>query len=282
MTAETRRLQVRAPAKVNLSLRVLRRRQDGFHDIETFINPISLYDELEFETGSEGIGFICDDVSVPRGAENLVVRAATEFFAATGLRSAVTVRLNKRIPHGAGLGGGSSDAATTLLALNTLFATNLPREALAKLSESLGSDVPFFIYQSAAMCRGRGELVEPEKLRESLSLLLLKPEFAGPTPWAYSRWKDSQSIPDVKYEPQEYHNHTFVNDLERPVFEKYVFLARLKMWLLGQPEVAVALMSGSGSTVFAVLESSDAAASLSERAKQELDPNLWTCACHTI
>ncbi|MFL6513550.1 MAG: 4-(cytidine 5'-diphospho)-2-C-methyl-D-erythritol kinase [Chthoniobacterales bacterium] len=282
MTAETDRLQVRAPAKLNLSLRVLRRREDRFHEIETFISPISLYDELDFETGGEGVRFICDDGSVPTGAENLVVRAATEFFGATGLRSGVTIRLRKRIPHGAGLGGGSSDAATTLLALNTLFATNLPREALAKLSESIGSDVPFFIYQSAAMCRGRGQLIEPEKLKESLSILLVKPEFAVATPWAYSRWKDSQPIPDVKYEPQEYHNHTFVNDLERPVFEKYVFLARLKMWLLGQPEVEIALMSGSGSTVFVVLKSPDAGGTLAERAKQELDPNLWTCACYTI
>src|SRR3954468_7121682 len=282
MTIETSRLQVRAPAKVNLSLRVLGRREDGFHDIEAFISPISLYDELEFEKGGEGVRLSCEDRSVPAGSENLVMRAATEFFASTNLPSAVTIRLEKRIPHGAGLGGGSSDAANTLLALNKLFGTNLPREALAKLSESIGSDVPFFIYESAAMCRGRGELIMPEKLRESLSILLLKPGFAVPTPWAYSRWKDSQPIPEVRYEPQEYQHHTFVNDLERPVFEKHLFLSQLKMWLLDQPEVAAALMSGSGSTVFALLNTDADEASLGDRAKQELDPTLWTCACQTI
>ncbi len=159
--------------------------------------------------------------------------------------------LKKRIPHGAGLGGGSSDAASTLLALNELFETNLPREALAKMAQMIGSDVPFFIFGSAAVCKGRGELVSPTRLRKPLSLLLLKPEFGVPTPWAYSRWRDSREIRGVSYGAQQFTRQSFVNDLERPVFEKFVFLAQLKMWLLKQPEVDAALMSGSGSTVFA-------------------------------
>src|SRR5436309_8130176 len=118
MTAETDRLQVRAPAKLNLSLRVLRRREDRFHEIETFISPISLYDELDFETGGEGVRFICDDGSVRTGAENLVVRAATEFFGATGLRSGVPIRLRKRIADCVGAGGGRGEGATTVLALD--------------------------------------------------------------------------------------------------------------------------------------------------------------------
>ena len=111
-------------------------------------------------------------------------------------------RAQKTIPHGAGLGGGSSDAASTLLALNELFETNLPREALAKMAEMIGSDVPFFIFQSAAVCKGRGELVSPTRLREQLSVLLLKPEFGVPTQWAYSRWRDSREIPGVSYGAQ--------------------------------------------------------------------------------
>ena len=273
---------VLAPAKINLSLRILRRRDDGFHEIETFITPVSLYDELEIAKRSDGIEFECDDSSIPAGNENLVVRAATTFFNATNTKGGVSIRLRKKIPHGAGLGGGSSDAASTLLTLNRLFETNLPGEALAKLAESIGSDVPFFIFESAAMCRGRGELISPQRLTESLPLLLLKPEFGVSTPWAYSRWQTSTKIPDIKYEPQEYRGHVFTNDLERPVFEKFVFLARIKTWLLGQPEIAVALMSGSGSAIFAVLRDSTAAGRLTERAKNELDPNLWTCACKTI
>ena len=132
------------------------------------------------------------------------------------------------------------------------------------------------------MCKGRGELVSPTRLREQLSVLLLKPEFGVPTQWAYSQWRDSREIPGVSYAAQEFAEQTFMNDLERPVFEKFVFLAQLKMWLLKQPEVGAALMSGSGSTVFAVLRSNADADLLAKRAKAELDPELWTCACETI
>ena len=190
--------------------------------------------------------------------------------------------LRKKIPHGAGLGGGSSDAAATLLALNQLFETKLPREALAELGSKIGSDVPFFIFQSSAFARGRGELVIPQKLKEQLSLLLLKPGFAVPTSWAYSRWRDSRQLPDVSYQPQEFAGHTFVNDLERPVFEKFVFPAQIKTWLLKQPEVGAALMSGSGSTVFAVMRTNLDVDLVAKRAKSELDPELWTCAANTL
>ena len=112
--------------------------------------------------------------------------------------------MKKKIPHGAGLGGGSSDAAATLLALNQLFETKLPREALAEMAQPIGSDVSFFILQSAAICKGRGELVTPIKLPERLSILLLKPEFGVPTEWAYRRWQDSHEIPEVDYSAQEF------------------------------------------------------------------------------
>jgi len=277
-------MQVSAPAKINLSLRVLGRRSDGFHEIETFIAPISLCDEIKIEqrAGKQDIAFRCDDPSVPKGEDNLVVRAAKVFFEETKITSGVSIELKKTIPHGAGLGGGSSDAASTLLALNELFETALPREALAKMAEMIGSDVPFFIFQCAAICKGRGELVSPARLCEQLSLLLLKSEFGVPTQWAYSRWRDSREIPGVSYASQAFDGQTFVNDLERPVFEKFVFLAALKFWLLKQPEVGVALMSGSGSTVFAVIRDNADVDLLARRARADLDPELWICACETI
>jgi 4-diphosphocytidyl-2-C-methyl-D-erythritol kinase len=276
-------MQVIAPAKINLSLRVLGRRSDGFHEIETFIAPISLCDEIKIErhSGKQEIAFRCDDPSVPKGEDNIVVRAANAFFEETKITSGVSIALKKRIPHGAGLGGGSSDAASTLLALNELFETNLPRQTLAKLAEMIGSDVPFFIFQSAAVCKGRGELVSPTRLHEQLSVLLLRPGFGVPTQWAYSRWRDSREIPGVSYGAQQFTQQSFVNDLERPVFEKFVFLAHLKMWLLKQPEVGAALMSGSGSTVFAVIRDSTNVDRLATRAKAKLDRELWTCACET-
>ena len=276
-------MQVLAPAKINLSLRVLDRRSDGFHEIETFIAPISLCDEIKIEqrSGKQKITFRCSDPSVPKGEGNLVVRAAKVFFKETKITSGVSIELKKTIPHGAGLGGGSSDAASTLLALNELFQTKLLREALAKMAEMLGSDVPFFIFQSAAACKGRGELVSPTRLLEQLSVFLLKPQFGVPTKWTYARWRESREIPGVSYASQAFKGQTFVNDLERPVFEKFIFLAEVKMWLLKQPEIGAALMSGSGSTVFAMIRGDVDVDRLAVRAKTELDPELWTCVCRT-
>jgi 4-diphosphocytidyl-2-C-methyl-D-erythritol kinase len=276
-------MQVLAPAKINLSLKILGRRSDGFHEIETLITPITLCDEIEIGKSDRirEIEFHCNDLSVPAGDDNLIVRAAKSFFAATKLKPAVSIELKKRIPHGAGLGGGSSDAASTLLALNKLFDTKLSREALAKIAEMIGSDVPFFIFGSAGLCKGRGELVTPVKLKEKLPILLLKPAFVVLTAWAYSRWQHSREIPGIRYARQELGGQIFVNDLERPVFEKFVFLAQLKTWLLEQAEVGAALMSGSGSTVFAVLRENADANVIAKRTKAELDLELWTCVCET-
>ena len=274
-------MQVLAPAKINLSLKILGRRGDGFHEIETLIVPISLADKINIEKQTRWIDFTCGDPSVPKGDENLVVRAAKAFFDATNIKSGVSIRLEKKIPHSAGLGGGSSDAASTLLALNQLFEIKFPREAVAKMAETVGSDVPFFVFQSAATCKGRGELVTSKPLRERLSILLLKPEFGVSSIWAYSHWQDSKEIPGVAYGAQEFAGQTFVNHLERAVFEKFVFLAELKMWLLKQGEVGAALMSGSGSTVFAVMRSNVDADLVAKRAREELDRSLWTCVCET-
>jgi 4-diphosphocytidyl-2-C-methyl-D-erythritol kinase len=276
-------MQVLAPAKINLFLKVLRRRPDGFHEIETFISPISLCDQIKIDKNKqgEGISFRCDDPSVPRGGENLAVRAANAFFAATQTQPAVSIVLKKKIPHGAGLGGGSSDAAAVLLALNQLFATKLSREKLAKLGSTIGSDVPLFIFESAAVCTGRGEIVTPRKLTEQLSILLVKPDFGVSTPWAYKRWQNSRELPGISYVQQDFRGQKFHNELERPVFDKFVFLARIKMWLLEQKEVAAALMSGSGSTMFAVFRQNADADLVSKRAKAQLDPELWTCAVET-
>jgi 4-diphosphocytidyl-2-C-methyl-D-erythritol kinase len=274
-------MQILAPAKINLSLRILNRRPDGFHEIETLISPISLYDKIDIKKQSRRIDFSCADPTVPGGDDNLVVEAAKLFFERTKIKSGASIKLHKKIPHGAGLGGGSSDAAATLRALNQLFETRLSPEKLAELGSTIGSDVPFFLFESAALCKGRGELVQPTRLKKKLSMLLLKPAFNVATVWAYSRWQDSKEIPSVSYQPQNVDGQVFANDLERPVFEKFVFLAQLKNWLLKQPEIDAALMSGSGSTVFAVLRDRSNIESLSKRAT-ELDREIWTCPCETI
>jgi 4-diphosphocytidyl-2-C-methyl-D-erythritol kinase len=275
-------MQVFAPAKINLSLKILGRRNDGFHELDTLIAPISLYDGLRIDKGRHGIKFRGDDPSVPQGDDNLAVRAAKAFFETTKIEPAISIELKKKIPHGAGLGGGSSDAAAVLLALNELFQAKLSRAALTEMAEPIGSDVPFFLFQSAALCKGHGEMVSPVKLKRQFSILLLNPAFAVSTGWAYSRWQNSRQIPGIRYVAQEFADQNFVNDLERPVFEKFVFLAQLKMWLLSQSEVGAALMSGSGSTMFAVIRENADADSVAKRVKGTLDPELWTRACETI
>lgn len=275
-------MQVFAPAKINLSLKVFDKRDDGFHEIETLIAPVSLYDKIEIEKQNRWIDLSCDDPTLSTGDDNLVVRAAKLFLERAKIKSGVLIKLEKKIPHGAGLGGGSSDAAATLRALNRLFATKLSVEDLANLAATIGSDVSFFLHGSAAICKGRGEIVEPMKLNRKWPVLLLKPAFGVSSGWAYSRWQESKEIPEISYVPQNLDGQSFVNDLERPVFEKFVFLAQLKAWLRKQPEVSAALMSGSGSTVFAVLNDIADTKALADRARNELDREIWSCAGETI
>lgn len=277
-------VELLAPAKINLTLKVLGRRTDGFHDIESLVCPISIFDRLALAHGTAegGLKFECSDPSLPADDSNLVVRAARLFCNTFGFEPRLRIRLEKEIPHGAGLGGGSSDAAATLLGLNLLFETELTRTVLADLAAELGSDVPLFVHQSAAMIRGRGEHVEPVPFPHSLPLLLIKPSFGVPTPWAYRQWRDSLPVPGVRYDRQELPWGSLENALERPVFEKYLLLATLKTWLLAQPEVRGALMSGSGSTVFAVLTDKAAGYPLSDRVAAEFDPGMWQYLCETI
>ena len=270
-----------APAKINLSLEVRGKRGDGFHEIDSLMIPVTLADVLEIEPGGKGLAFSCSDATLPDDDTNLAVRAAKLFLQRRIIDAGVKIHLEKKIPHGAGLGGGSSDAATTLMALDRVFETKLETGTLSEMAAELGSDIPFFVYQSAAVCRGRGELVTPVEFPQALPLLLLKPDFGVPTPWAYRQWRDSVELPGISYAAQEFPWGRLINDLERPVFEKYFFLATLKRWLQAQPETVGALMSGSGSTMFAVLREASLAEELARRARAEFG-DLWISACSTV
>lgn len=268
-------LILQAPAKLNLSLRVLAKRGDGFHEIDTLMVKLpGLADEIEF-TEADQFSFRCDAPSVPGDDRNLVVKAVRAYEAAAGVFCNHGIVLRKVIPHGAGLGGGSSDAAATLLGLNRLHGFPLGVEELTQLAADLGSDIPFFMSSNAARCTGRGEKITPVPSPPPLPVLLLKPDFGVATPDAYRRWSESKELPGIPYEPQAIAGTSLVNDLERPVFEKHRFLAELKQWLLARPETAAALMSGSGATVFAVLKEGADAEALAKAARHELDPGLW-------
>jgi len=280
LVEDARPMKLRAPAKVNLSLRILGKRPDGFHDLESLMTPISLADEIEVKTGiGQDVSVQCDDAEIPQDASNLAAIAARQFHAHTGQRFDARISLHKRIPSGAGLGGGSSDAAAVLVALDAIFETQLGVAGLERIAANIGSDVPFFIRRIPAWARGRGERIEPAELPGKLVLALFKPPFGVSTPWAYKHWSTSSELPGVDYAPQIWNGLEFVNDLERPVFEKYTLLPVMKAWLRAQPECRVALMSGSGSTMFAVCEEQDAAGALAARALEHFGATMWTAVC---
>jgi 4-diphosphocytidyl-2-C-methyl-D-erythritol kinase len=276
-------MQFLAPAKVNLSLRVLGQREDGFHALDSLMVRVSVFDTLEIESTDAGeISFSCDAADVPSDHSNLVVRAALLFCSQNNVAPGLRIHLQKVIPHGGGLGGGSSDAATTLMALNSMFHTGLSRDALSLLGAQIGSDVPFFLYQCAARISGRGEVVVPAASVQGLRILLVKPPFGVPTPWAYKRWRDSIELPGIQYGVQALERVELVNDLERPVFEKYLFLADLKQWLLQQPELEGALLSGSGATVFGVIRNGENLEALKLRLEREFGAELWVRECEVL
>ncbi|WP_035603059.1 4-(cytidine 5'-diphospho)-2-C-methyl-D-erythritol kinase [Haloferula sp. BvORR071] len=264
-----------APAKLNLSLRVLRRREDGFHEIDSVMVRLpGLCDRLSVQPAATD-AFTCDDPTVPADGSNLVLKAVAAYREATGFAQPLAIRLEKRVPHGAGLGGGSSDAAATFEALDRLSGNPVGTVRLMEVSATLGSDIPFFLGPPVARATGRGETIEAAAALPALTVLLLKPNFGVATPDAYKRWKDSRELPGIAYGPQVFSWGELVNDLERPVFEKHLFLAEVKAWLVAREGVTGALMSGSGSTMFAVLEDASKADGIITAARAELDPTLW-------
>lgn len=264
-----------SPAKLNLSLNILSKRPDGFHEIDTHMVKLpGLSDELTI-TPAATFSFTCDDASLPLDSGNLVVKAVEALSKISGEELNYQIHLEKRIPHGAGLGGGSSNAATTLLALNSQLTTPLPPEELHNLAAELGSDIPFFLYEGAARCTGKGEIIEPLPAPPDVQVVLFKPDFSVPTKDAYENCQDAEAIPGVRFTKQRYAGLDLENDLEKAVFAKHRYLAELKDWLLHRRDTKTALMSGSGSTVFALLHEKGRPENLISSAHKYFDPNLW-------
>lgn len=266
-----------APAKVNLFLKVLSRRPDGYHEISSLMQPISLYDEISIEIGGgSSIKISCSREDLPSGKDNLVFRAAELFFDKTGFRRAVSITLTKNTPVGAGLGGGSSDAATVLMGLNEMLGADLSEEELVGLGAGLGSDVPFFMMRSSAVASGRGERLRKVNL-PPFDYVLINPGFPVSTPWAYNNLDLTKKHEDniLTYSDEAFMDPSrikefLVNDLEAVTLEKYPEITDLKKKLLDRGALG-ALMSGSGSTVFGVFSGQESALSAYESLKADLD-----------
>lgn len=284
------RIERSSPCKVNLLLNILGKRADGFHELETIMHPVPVHDELSFERSGAGIDLTCNDPRLPVNRGNLVHRAATDFLQAAKITDGIRIHLEKRIPLAAGLGGGSGNAATTLLGLNELFGQPLASHQLAEIAASLGSDIPFFLQIKPALATGRGEQVAPldffPVLRDT-SILLVHPGFGVSTPWAYQnlarfpealhgRAGRAQELVQVLREGNlATAGAAFYNSLEAPVLDKYPVLALYQDFLRANG-AAVALMSGSGSTTFALIKDQNAAGHLVELFKREFGQTCWT------
>ena len=264
-----------APAKINLYLHILGRLPTGFHELETLMVPISLGDTLDIDlidSGAVSILFTCSDPALADAQDNLATRAARLFLEEFKLTTGVRIHLEKKVPVGAGLGGGSSDAAAVLLTLRKLTKTEATDAKLAELASRLGSDIPFFIYNTPAICKGRGEIIEPVTLNETYQGLLVHPGFGVSTPWAYKTYAQN---PQQGAPGRTLADFTLRNDLEPPAFSKYVWLPTAKKWFQKQSEVLDSLMSGSGSSVFALTGSTEASEQLKERFLAEFGSTLF-------
>ncbi|MFQ5707323.1 MAG: 4-(cytidine 5'-diphospho)-2-C-methyl-D-erythritol kinase [bacterium] len=249
-------------AKINLGLNILGKREDGFHEIETILQQIDLRDEIELSPreGPE-VAFRCDQVCVPGGENNLCVRAATMLKAETGVRKGIAIHLNKRIPMGAGLGGGSSNAAMVLLGLNKLWQLNLRPPQLTSLASRLGSDVPFFIQGGTALAVGKGDVLVPGAVLENHVVLVVYPGFEISTSWAYGQINLNLTISKKNIKLRNLMGkkidckilRELANDFEVFVFKRFPVLASIKERLLAS-NATLASLSGSGSTVYGVFQ----------------------------
>ena len=282
-------LEKPSPCKVNLLLNILGKRPDGFHELETLFHPVNLCDRLTFQRGGAGLQLTCSDATLPTDATNLVYRAAAKFFDAARISEGVRIHLEKQIPMAAGLGGGSGNAAITLLGLNELFGAPLDPSQLHALAATLGSDVNFFLQSKPALATGRGEQVtslDDFCALRGASFFLIHPGFGISTPWAYRELarfpaalngtpgRAQKLITQLQSDNLAAAGREFYNSLEAPALAKYPVLTLYQEFLREQGAAAT-LMSGSGSTTFAIFRKQSAAEAVVEKFKARFGTTCW-------
>ena len=261
------------PAKVNLGLKIVRRRADGYHDLHTVMEPVSLADSLycEFRPAPKNSFFVqCPQLMTLDADDNLVVRAARLMAGIAREHGRERVGrwdffLDKRIPSGAGLGGGSSNAAGVIKLLDKFYKLNLNAAEMVKTAASIGADVPFFLNPELSLIEGIGDHITPLGTSRSRYYLLIKPPFAIDTSWAYASLKATAEERPLNYDIEQFNAastsvyYALENDFESPVMARYPLLADIKQWLMSSAGVLGALMSGSGSVVYAIYPDLEAA-----------------------
>ena len=255
---DTATYSIKAPAKVNIRLKVTGLRPDGYHELVSIMVPIGLFDILELHAPFDGrIQIKCKDTDVPSDKSNLIYRAAELFMYQTGLDEGASINLQKNIPVAAGLGGGSSDAAATLLALNRIYSNPLSGSDLHALAVRLGADVPFFLHCRPSLATGIGEILEPIPNWPELWYIIIAPPFKVSTSWAYRNLKLGLTTDEYAYIFELFKkgtysiSHILENDLEKVTSASFPIINTLKKSLMDAGAEG-AIMSGSGPSVFGV------------------------------
>lgn len=259
-------LRILCPAKLNLFLHVLGRRPDGYHDIFSLLCGVGIYDELRLRPIPAGVRLSCSDPRLPTDGGNLAAAAALRFFEAAGRPAAIEIRLEKRIPVAAGLGGGSSNAAGVLEGLNRLHGNPLAPERLREIGRSLGADVPFFLFGPPALASGIGDELAPYPRLSAFAALVVTPPYGVSTRMVYQKLNLELTKAEKRPTRAHFENTVFSparhlwNDLETVTLDRHSELRRLKGLLLDLGAEG-ALMSGSGPSVFGLFARREAAAS---------------------
>ncbi|HHT9129449.1 MAG TPA: 4-(cytidine 5'-diphospho)-2-C-methyl-D-erythritol kinase [Candidatus Brocadiaceae bacterium] len=255
---EQGKIKIAAPAKINLFLEILGKRPDGYHEIETVMQEISLFDHIYIENSDKEIEFTCSNSKLPIGEDNLVLKAVRLFQKESKIFRGVKIYLDKNIPISAGLGGGSSDAVATLLGLNKLWQVGYDEKKLMSLAGKLGSDTPFFVIGNTAICKGRGEVVTPYPLHAKYNYVIIYPRVEVSTATVYKNFKISltKNLKDVNLFLQflasgspEKLGMCLHNRLEEGVFSLYPGIGKIKE-TLSKFNFCGTLLSGSGSALY--------------------------------
>lgn len=272
--------QLKAPAKINPCLHVLGKRVDGYHELAMLMQPVSLYDDISIscEPGT-GVTVVCPGLEMPAGAENITALAARAILQEAGVDFSVSIKIEKNIPTAAGLGGGSSDAATVLIGLNELLDLGFSREDLMRIGLALGADVPFFVFGGSAWATGIGEKLEKVDSMPDLWYVLINPGVAVSTAWVYGNLRLTSPGDAAKLRKFPKTTQEFVcllhNDLEQVTVGQYPVVGEIKQ-RLAESGAAGSLMSGSGPTVFGVFTSEETARNAARQLENESQWRVYT------